>query len=110
MRDDRERLRDILDAIGRIERHSSRGRGVFDGDELVQVWIVHHLAIIGEAAAKLTQEMRASMAEVPWPEIIGMRNILVHEYFGVDRDIVWAVVEKDLPPLRDAIRLRLDAD
>lgn len=110
MRDDRERFRDILDAIDRIERHSSRGRGVFDEDELVQVWIVHHLAIIGEAAAKLSESMRRAMADVPWPEIIGMRNILVHEYFGVDRDIVWAVVEKDLPPLRHAIRLRLEAD
>lgn len=51
MRDPRERLRDILDAVARIERYTSRGREAFDKDELIQVWVVHHLQIIGEAAA-----------------------------------------------------------
>jgi uncharacterized protein with HEPN domain len=51
MRDPQERLRDILDAITRIERYTGRGRDAFEQDELIQVWIVHHLQIIGEAAA-----------------------------------------------------------
>jgi uncharacterized protein with HEPN domain len=56
MRDPQERLRDILDAIARIERYAARGRHAFDQDELIQVWIVHHLQIIGEAAAQLGRD------------------------------------------------------
>jgi uncharacterized protein with HEPN domain len=54
MRDDRGRLQDILDAIKRIERYAKRGRPVFEEDELVHTWMIHHIQIIGEAASKLT--------------------------------------------------------
>ena len=54
MRDDRERLQDILDAIKRIERYAQRGRREFEEDELVHTWMIHHIQIIGEAASNLT--------------------------------------------------------
>jgi len=100
MRDESERLRDILEAIERIEKYAARGRAAFDEDELVQMWVVHHIEVIGEACRALPDEFQARYAGVPWSDIIGMRNILVHHYFGIDPDAVWAVVEHDLPDLK----------
>ena len=103
MRDSRARLADILDAIGAIRRHAESGREAFDRDELIQVWIVHHLQIIAEAAARLDPTLVAS-STVPWTGIVGMGNILVHRYFGIDLDAVWRVVERDLGPLEAEVR------
>lgn len=64
---------------------------------------MHHLTIIGEAIRALSPDLRAQHSAVPWTAIIGMRNILVHHYFGIDVDVVWAVVERDLPPLKQHI-------
>ena len=108
MRDDRERLRDILEAIERIEKYASRGRLVFDEDELIQTWVVHHLQIIGEAVRALGAETTSASEEVEWNKIIGMRNILVHNYFGIDADIVWAVIENDLQTLKEKVSEVLD--
>ncbi|PWB54203.1 MAG: nucleotidyltransferase [Candidatus Methanoperedenaceae archaeon] len=103
MRDYNERLLDILEAIKNIEKYASHGHETFEHDELIQTWIVHHLQIIGEAASALPDSFRDKYPEVPWSKIIGMRNILVHNYFGVDADVVWAVVVNDLPDLRQKI-------
>ncbi|HEX6012985.1 MAG TPA: HepT-like ribonuclease domain-containing protein [Geminicoccaceae bacterium] len=103
MRDAVARLGDILESIAAIRRHAGRGRGAFEADELVQVWIIHHLQIIGKAAARLDPGLRAT-SSAPWAGIVGMRNILVHRYFGIDRDAVWAVVEHDLEPLEVEVR------
>jgi uncharacterized protein with HEPN domain len=104
VRDDRERLLDILEAIERTEKHAQRGRSVFEKDELVQIWILHHLQIIGEAARSLDPDVRDRFPEIPWPKIIGMRHILVHHYFEIDTELVWSVVERDLPVLKQQIR------
>lgn len=103
MRSDRERLLDIHEAIERIEKYAARGRDTFERDELVQTWIVHHLQIIGEACRAVSDELRKQRPEVPWTQIIGMRNIVVHQYFGIDVDAVWQVVEKDLVDLKPKI-------
>lgn len=104
MRDDRSRLLDVIEAIERIERYAARGREAFDRDELLQTWAVHHIQIVGEAVRKLSDALRAAHPEIPWAEIIGMRNIVVHDYFGVDTDEVWAAVERDLPELKRKIQ------
>ncbi|MFA5296508.1 MAG: HepT-like ribonuclease domain-containing protein [Methanoregulaceae archaeon] len=67
---------------------------------MVQVGVIHHLQILGEAVRGISTEFKSSNPEIPWPEIIGMRNILIHHYFGIDRDAVWKVVEEDLPVLK----------
>lgn len=103
MRDDTERLHDMLEAIAQIERYASQGQEAFRTDELIQVWIVHHLQIVGEAAASLSEEFQAQQADVPWPVIIAFRNILVHEYFRIDLDTVWRIVERDLPELKRSV-------
>jgi uncharacterized protein with HEPN domain len=78
-------------------------------DELVQVWMVHHLQIIGEAAARLPPDLRSASPRVPWSQIIGLRNVLVHAYFRVDPDEVWAVVDRDIPALREEVVTLLSA-
>jgi uncharacterized protein with HEPN domain len=98
-----DRLADVLDAIEAIERAAARGRDVFDSDEYVQTYIIHHLEIIGEAVRAVGDDLRRRRPEVPWAQIVGMRHILVHHYFGVRLDRAWAVVENDLPELRAAV-------
>ena len=100
MRDDRERLLDILEAIEQIEKYAVRGKGTFERDELIQTWIVHHLEIIGESCRLLSPQFRSRHADQPWSQAIAMRNILVHHYFGIDKEAVWAVVERDLAELK----------
>ncbi len=100
MRSERERLLDILEAIERIEKYAAEGKSAFETDELIQNWMVNHITIIGEACRSLSDEFQARYANVPWADIIGMRNILVHHYFGIDEDAVWSVLEKDIPGLK----------
>ena len=100
MRSERERLLDILEAIERIEKYADEGKVAFESDELIQNWMVHHIEIIGEACRSLSSDFQAEYTNVPWADIIGMRNILVHHYFGIDADAVWAVVERDIPELK----------
>ncbi len=108
MRDDRERLLDIQEAIERIEKYVAHGRAAFEQDELIQTWALHHLQIIGEAVRALSKEFTQKHSEVAWRQIVGMRNILVHNYFDTDTAIVWAVLENDLPVLKQQITELLD--
>lgn len=108
MRNDRERLFDILEAIERIDKYTAQGRLVFDEDELIQTWVLHHLQIIGEAVRALSPETTSRTDEIEWSRIIGMRNILVHNYFSIDVDIVWAVIENELSVLKSTIESYLD--
>lgn len=108
MRDDREGLLDIAEAIERIEKYTARGRSAFDEDELIQTWVLHHLQIIGEAVRALSAETTSNSDEIEWQKIIGMRNILVHNYFSIDTDIVWAVIENDLSRLKSVVSSYLD--
>ena len=103
MRDDRERLLDILEAIERIDKYASKGRPAFEDDELIQTWVLHHLQLIGEATRALSSEVKKRHSEAPWAQIAGMRNILVHQYFGIDTSAVWNVVEGDLPNLKQQV-------
>lgn len=108
MRDPKERLQDILEAIDNIERYALRGQEEFEKDELIQNWFVRHLQIIGEAARALPQKIREIAPSVPWSKIIGMRHILVHNYFGIDTAAVWEVVERDLASLKKEVEAILE--
>jgi uncharacterized protein with HEPN domain len=110
VREDVERLRDMLEAIERIERYAVRGREAFEVDELLQTWALHHLRIIGEAARAITPAFRQQHAIIPWSKIIGMRTILVHHYFAIDLPIVWSVIERDLPALKRDLTALLSPD
>lgn len=103
MRHDSELLFDILDCVERIQRHTL---GVVDwhANELLQTWAIHHIQIIGEAVSRLSQELKDQHPEIPWNLIVGMRNILVHAYFGVDMERVRKTVETDLPKLKAKVQ------
>ncbi|GDY20235.1 DUF86 domain-containing protein [Verrucomicrobiota bacterium] len=99
----RQRLQDILDAITQIEKQRIHGRARFDTDELVQVWMTHYLQIVGEAVRTIDPAFRSKHPQVPWREIAGMRNILVHDYGHVNLALVWEVVENHVPQLKAEI-------
>lgn len=108
MRDNKERLRDILEAITQIEKYAVQGQAEFHQNELIQVWIVHHLQIIGEASSSLSSSLTNNYPRVPWAEIVAFRNILVHEYFRVDLQAVWKIIERDLPDLKNQVEAILE--
>ena len=103
MRDPAERLRDMVEAIAAIERHSNCEKRAFERDELLQTWFVRNLQIIGEAARSIPEEIRALAPEIPWHQIAGMRNVLVHGYFEIDTDLVWDAATRDVPALKPAV-------
>ncbi|MGE5155379.1 MAG: DUF86 domain-containing protein, partial [Bdellovibrio bacteriovorus] len=82
----------MLDAIAAIERHQPKHQTEFDSDELVRVWCLRHIQIIGESAANVSQDTRALAADIPWGQIVGMRNALVRADFNVDWAAVWNLV------------------
>jgi uncharacterized protein with HEPN domain len=110
MRDDPARLQDILKAIDHILEKTHSGRETFERDEMLQVWVLHHLQIVGEAARSLSIEFRDRHPDSVWSNAVGMRNILVHHYFEIDTERIWKVVEHDLPALKQKVISIMRAD
>ncbi len=99
------RLLDILDAIERIFSYAKGMRyNNFLTDRKTQDAIVRNIEIIGEAARGIPKTFRTDNPQIPWDEIIGMRNIIVHHYFGILLDVVWDIVKKELPKLKRQIK------
>ncbi len=98
-RDDRERIIDILTAIDKALKYTKQTHTPFLEDELVQVWVIHHIQIIGEAAAKISDSFQENHPEIPWRAIIAMRNILVHQYFRINHQEIIHTLVNDLPKL-----------
>ncbi len=69
-----------------------------------KVWAIHYLQLIGEAGRRVSQSLRDRHPEVPWPEIVALRNILVHEYFGLNLQQVWNMIQEELPRLEEQVR------
>lgn len=97
-------LRHILDAILKVEEYT---QGVdyktFCQNTLIQDGVIRQLEIIGEATRRLSVTLKEKYAQVPWKDIAGMRDKLIHDYFGVDIDLVWRTLEQDIPPLKAEI-------
>ena len=104
MRSDADRVGDIADGIEKIRQRVTDSFDVFQGDEMLQVWVIHHLQMIGEAARGVAQSLKDRHPEVPWAQIVALRNILVHEYFGLNMHQVWTVTQRDLPKLEEQVR------
>jgi uncharacterized protein with HEPN domain len=104
-RDPRLYLSDILDSGGAIQEFV-RGFSFeeFCNDRRTYSAVIREFEVIGEAAGKLFDELKQKDPDVEWQDIKDFRNLLIHEYFGVDLEIVWKVIQDDLPVLMDAVR------
>jgi uncharacterized protein with HEPN domain len=101
IKSDEIRLRHILDAISFIEKFSlAKQKDDLYEDYMYRFSIERQLEIIGEAANNLSPTLKEKYENVPWPQIISFRNFIVHEYFGLDLELVWAVLVIHLPPFK----------
>lgn len=99
-KDDPVRLRHMLDAAREaVSFIKNKNRSSLDSDRVLVLGLVKSIEIIGEAAANVTKECQYKLPQIPWQNIIGMRNRLIHAYFDIDLDILWKTVTEDLPPL-----------
>lgn len=96
-------LRHIQDAIEKIERYVAVGKEVFQAQSHWQHAVIRQLEIIGEATKRLSEDVRTEYSAVPWRRISGLRDILIHDYMGVDLDAVWEITQKDVPGLKQSI-------
>lgn len=104
-RDYRVYLDDILEAGSRIQSYTSGlTRARFSGDLKTLDAVVRNLEIIGEAIKKIPDEVRVKYPDVEWKKIAGLRDILVHEYFGIDTEIIWDIVQNKLPAFSGQIK------
>jgi uncharacterized protein with HEPN domain len=100
-------LKHILVAIEKIESYISVGHDAFISTSHWQDAVIRQLEIIGEATKRLSLDLRSQYAEVPWRRIAGLRNVLIHNYMGVDLNAVWEITQKDLPVLKKYIQIVL---
>jgi uncharacterized protein with HEPN domain len=88
---------------------ADRRRADLDSDRLLELGLVRLIEIIGEAAAKVTDDFRSAHPQIPWPQIVAMRNRLVHGYDEIDLDVLWDTVGDDLPPLAAELEKLLES-
>jgi uncharacterized protein with HEPN domain len=101
---DKERLAHILDSINEIEQAAAgMSKEEFLNNHVVRIAVVKWLEIIGEAANYITLETKSKANDLPWHQIIAFRNVAVHEYFGVEYEVVWKILETDLQQLKTEI-------
>ena len=104
MEQDKIYAQHILDAISAIEKFmGNKDYENFSKDQLLQDGIIRELEIIGEASKNLSEKFKSSIANLPWNDIAGMRDKLIHDYFSVDLDAVWKAVTKDIKELKSEL-------
>ena len=109
MKDDRLYLIHISECIERIESYiGGKGKQQFLDSTLIQDAIIRNLQILAESTQHLSDDAKDSMSSIDWFKIAGFRNVLVHDYLGVDIERVWNILEKDLPALKNAVKKILE--
>lgn len=108
-KDDRVRLQHMLDAAKKATRLSAgrERQALDDEDDPLADALVRLISVIGEAANRVSSDTCSELAGIPWPDVVGMRNRLIHAYFDVNLDILWATVQDSLPPLIQALESAL---
>lgn len=112
MKDDKLYVVHILERIDRIENYTKGGREAFVRTDLIQDGVLRNLQTLAESTQKLSDEMKSDHPEIDWRRIAGFRNILVHDYLGVDIPQVWQIIETELPTLKSVVeqmKAELDA-
>jgi uncharacterized protein with HEPN domain len=104
MKEDRVYLQHILECIRRIEEHVAAGRDTFFASYTLQDATLRNLQTMAEATQRLSEATKASQPHIPWQQIAAFRNVLVHNYLGIDMEQVWTIIQRDIPPLKQAVR------
>ena len=108
MSDDLVYLKYIAEGIERIEEYTVKGKETFFTSLIVQDATIRRLQTIAETTQRLSDDLKAKANEIDWRGISGLRNILVHEYLGgIDLDIIWDVIKRDLPELKKKVKVLL---
>ena len=108
-KDDRVYLRHIMDAINLIEKYLENVNcDEFMKNHMIQDAVIREIEIIGEATKNISEELKNKYTDIPWRNIAGIRDKLIHGYFGVDLDAVWGTATEDIPKLRDSIKKVLE--
>jgi len=106
---DKVRLQHIYDAILEIESYLvNKDISEFMESSMMRFACIKQMEIIGEASNHISEELKSNFSSIQWAQIIGMRNIFVHEYFGVDTTLIWEIIKKDIPDLKEKIKKILE--
>ena len=100
---DRVLLAHVRECLDRIREYTNADRTRFETSRLVQDAVIRNLQTLAESSQRLSSEIKGTEPQIPWRELAGFRNVIVHGYLGVDLGAVWLVVEQDLPPLAEAV-------
>lgn len=103
MKDDTVYIRHILESIRRIEENVAAGRDRFMASHTLQDAVLRNLQTLSESTQRLSDALKATQPQIEWRRIAAFRNVLVHDYLGVDLDLVWRIIEHDVPKLKKAI-------
>jgi uncharacterized protein with HEPN domain len=103
VKDDRLYLVYIRECIDRIEKYTATGRAAFNSDTLIQDAVLRNFHTLAESTQRLSSALKARHPEVDWQAIAGFRNVLVHDYLGINLDRVWLAVKKNLPELKTQV-------
>lgn len=100
---DRVLIAHMRECIARIQEYTEGDRSRFEASRLIQDAVIRNLQTLTESSQRLSAQIKATEPQVPWRELSGFRNVIVHGYLGIDLAAVWLVVDQDLPPLVDAL-------
>ena len=101
-------LQDILDAIEKIKKYTAKvDYKMFSKNQMMIDAVLMNIAIIGESVKKIPEDVKERYPDIPWKDIAGMRDKVIHDYFGVDVNIVWETIKKNVPELEQKIKVML---
>ena len=107
---DGARLNHIFDAINEIESYTlDSSKEDFMKNSMMRFACIKQLEIIGEASNYISSEIKVQFSDIEWKQIVGMRHIFVHEYFGIDTELLWEIIKNDLPDLKQSIKSIIDS-
>ena len=105
---DKQRLTHILEAVSEIESYIfNQTFEEFQNNSMMRFAAIKQIEIIGEASNYLSEELKNNFPEIEWRKIVGLRHILVHEYFGIDAELIWQIVKTDIPNLKSKVEMIL---
>ena len=109
MKDDRVYFEHILLCIEKIEDYTKMDKSLYMESTIIQDAVVRNLQVLAESTQRISDRVKTNYPDTEWQAISGFRNILVHDYLGLDLKLIWSVVEKRLPPLRLEVEKMLEA-